>query len=310
MNFMTGIEDFIHGKSYEKGTNMTTSALTTDNPHSGSLLEKYQVPIVFLLVLGLTWPFMIWDMLASQDILPFRLPVPVMLMQSYMPTLAAVIVTGLISGRTGIRALFRKLFIARVGFKWYGFAVFGIAAICVAAILLGNQFGPSPAASILSEGMPPRSRSVELLLTVAFYFILTGVLNGEEFAWRGFALPRLQSKYNALVSSVILSVPFTLFHLPLFFDPAMNMGPFASFAIRAIALTILFTWLYNHTRGSVLLAYFMHGAFNTWTRVFSIDPGNSFQDWMMTVVMVILAASVVAVSGVENLSRTNSRITE
>ena len=289
---------------------MTTSILASDKHAPSSLVEKYQIPIVFLLVLGLTWPFMIWDALASHGILPFRLPLPVMLMQSYMPTLAAVIVTGLIAGRTGIRALFRKLLIARVGFRWYGFAIFGIAAICMAAILLGNQFGPVSADPILSNGMPPLSRPVELLLTIAVYFVLTGVLNGEELAWRGFALPRLQAKYNALVSSLILSVPFTLFHLPLFFDPAMNMGPFASFAIRAVALTTLFTWLYNHTRGSVLLAYIMHAAFNTWTRVFSIDPGNAFQDWMMTVVMVILAGIVVAAAGAENLSRTNSRITE
>jgi membrane protease YdiL (CAAX protease family) len=289
---------------------MTTSVLTSDQTNSGSFLEKYQIPIVFLLVLGLTWPFMIWDALASHGILPFRLPLPVMLMQSYMPTLAAVIVTGLIAGRTGIRALFRKLLIARVGFRWYAFAVFGIAAICIAGILLGDRFGSASALPVLSNGMPPLSRPVELLLTIAVYFVLTGVLNGEELAWRGFALPRLQAKYNALVSSLILSVPFTLFHLPLFFDPAMNMGPFASFAIRAVALTTLFTWLYNHTRGSVLLAYIMHAAFNTWTRVFSIDPGNAFQDWMMTVVMVILAGIVVAVAGAENLSRTNSRITE
>lgn len=145
--------------------------------------------------------------------------------------------------------------------------------------VLVNQFGPLPTIPIISDNMPPISRPVELLLGVAFYFILTGVLNGEELAWRGFALPRLQAKYNALVSSVILSVPFILFHLPLFFDPAMNMGPFASFALQAFALTVLFTWVYNHTRGSVLLAYLVHASFNTWTRVFSIDTaGNPFQD--------------------------------
>jgi membrane protease YdiL (CAAX protease family) len=137
-----------------------------------------------------------------------------------------------------------------------------------------------------------------------------GLLNGEELAWRGFALPRLQARYNALGASLILSLPFSLFHLPLFFDPAMNMGPFASFVLRAAALAILFTWLYNHTRGSVLLAYIMHAAFNTWTNVFSIVPGNHFQDWMMTVVMVILAAIVVVVYGPQNLSRTHSRVTE
>jgi CAAX protease family protein len=287
---------------------MITSVLTTNKASSTSLVEKYQLPIVFLLVLGLTWPFMIWDALASHEILPFRLPIPLMLMQSYMPTLAAVIVIGVTQGRTGIRALFSKLLIARVGFRWYAFAIFGIAAICITAILLGNQFGPAPALPILSQGAP--SNPVALLLNIMIIFLVRGVLNGEELAWRGFALPRLQAKYNALMSSVILSVPFTLFHLPLFFDPVMNMGPFASFAIRAIALTILFTWLYNHTCGSVLLAYVLHAAFNTWTSIFSIQPGNHFQDWMMTVVMVILAAIVVAVFGAENLARTNSRVTE
>ncbi len=288
---------------------MTTSVLTTNKTTSNSLIEKYQTLILFLLVLGLTWPFMIWDALASHDVLPFRLPIPVMLMQAYMPTLAAVIVTGVTKGKAGIRALFAKLLIARVGFRWYAFAIFVIAAICMAAVLLGNQFGPSPALPILSKEMP--SAPIALLLNITAMFIFRGILNGEELAWRGSALPQLQAKYNALISSVILSVPFTLFHLPLFFDPAMNMGPFASFAIRAVALTILFTWIYNNTRGSVLLAYFMHAAFNTWTHVFSIETAtNPFQDWMMTVVMVIVAVIVVAFSGAENLSRTNARIQE
>jgi membrane protease YdiL (CAAX protease family) len=274
-----------------------------------SLVEKYQILIGFLLILALTCPFMIWDALAAHDILPFRLPLLVMLMQAYMPTVAVVIVTGLITGKAGIRALFAKLLIARVGFGWYVYATFGIAAICVATILLSNPFGPLPAVPILAEGMP--SNPIALFAMVAITFLVRGILNGEELAWRGFALPKLQAKYNALVSSAILSVPFVLFHLPLFFDPNMNMGPFASFAIRAVALTILFTWLYNNTRGSVLLAYLMHAAFNTWTNVFSIQTStNHFQDWMMTAVMVFVAAIVVATSGAKDLSRTNSRIQE
>ncbi len=287
---------------------MTTSVLTPSKSASNSLVNKYPLAIFFLLVLGLTWPFMIWDALASHNILPFRLPIPVMLIQSYMPTLAAVIVIGLIQGRAGIRALFRKLLIGRVGLRWYIFAIFGMAATSIAAILLGNLFGSSPALPILSKEMP--SGLIAVLLNATLLFIVTGILNGEELAWRGFALPRLQSKYNALISSLILSVPWTLFHLPLFFDLNMNMGSFASFAIRIVATTILFTWMFNNTRGSVLLAYMLHAAGNTWTRIFSIDPSYHFQDWMITVVTVILAIVVTAISGAENLSRTNTRIQE
>jgi membrane protease YdiL (CAAX protease family) len=287
---------------------MTTSILMSNKSTSNSLVNKYPLAVFFLLVLGWTWPFMIWDALASHDILPFRLPIPVMLIQSYMPTLAAVIVIGLIKGTAGIRALFRKLRIARVGFRWHIFAIFGMAATSIAALLLGNLFGFLPALPILSKEMP--TGLIAVLLNATILFVVTGILNGEELAWRGFALPRLQSKYNALTSSLILSVPWTLFHLPLFFDLNMNMGSFASFAIRIAATTILFTWMFNNTRGSVLLAYMLHAAGNTWTRIFSIDPGYYFQDWMITAVTVILAIVVTAISGAENLSRTNIRIQE
>jgi len=138
----------------ERNLTMSTSILTTNKTSFSSVIEKYQTLILFALVLGLTWPFMIWDALASHNILPFRLPIPVMLMQAYMPTLAAVIVTGSTKGRAGIRALFAKLLIARVGFRWYAFAIFVIAAICIATVLLGNQFGTSPALPILSKDMP------------------------------------------------------------------------------------------------------------------------------------------------------------
>jgi CAAX protease family protein len=239
---------------------MTTSVIATNKTSSNSLVEQYALPLFFLLVYGLTWPFMIWDALASRDILPFRLPIPVMLIQSYMPTLAAVIIIGVTQGRAGIRGLFRKLLIARVGFRWYIFAIFGVAVMSITAILLGNQFGSAPALPIISKEAP--TSAIALLLNTAVLFLITGILNGEELAWRGFALPRLQSKYNALISSLILSVPWTLFHLPLFFDLNMNMGPFASFAIRIVATTILFTWMFNNTRGSVLLAYMLHAAGN------------------------------------------------
>jgi hypothetical protein len=155
---------------------MTTSILTSNKSASNSFVHKYPLAFFFALVYALTWPFMIWDALASHDILPFRLPIPVMLIQSYMPTLAAVIVIELIQGRAGIRALFRKLLIARVGFRWHIFAIFGMAATSIAAILLGNLFGSSPALQIFSKEMPTGLSAV--LLNATILFVVTGILNG------------------------------------------------------------------------------------------------------------------------------------
>lgn len=293
---------------------MTTFTGISNPSTTKPFIEKYPLATFFTLALGLTWIFMIVDALGSHGILPFRLPLPLMLMMGYMPTLAAVIITGRLQGKAGVRALFSKLLIAHVGIGWYLFAIFGFAAVSVAALELYNLFGNGPALPLLSTKLPPFSNPLQLILYVAPMFIVITLVNGEELAWRGFALPRLQAKYNALTSSLILGLLWTLFHLPLFFTRTGSSQvdeSFVSFLISTVSLTVLYTWMYNNTRGSVLLAYLLHGAANTWTQVFSIDHnGSSFVGWTMTGLIVLAAAIVVAVAGPENLSRKNVRLQE
>jgi len=129
-----------------------------------------------------------------------------------------------------------------------------------------------------------------LLISTFLPSVLMGMLItsiGEELAWRGFALPRLQYRYNTLTSSLIVGTFWTLFYLPLFF-----------------------TWMYNNTRRSVLLAYILHASANTWTRIFSIDSGNEVQFWIGTNLTLLLVLFVVKMAGAENLSRNHVRIQE
>jgi membrane protease YdiL (CAAX protease family) len=292
---------------------MSTSVLTTTKINSSWLVAKYPILTFIFLVYALTWPFFIFEVMASYEMLPFELPMPIMILQGFMPGLAAIIVTGLISGKAGIRALLSKLLIGRVGFRWYTFAIFSLAAVCVAAIALNNLFGTS-LVPFLSTKMPPFSGPIELLVNIAVLLIFSAIFNSEELGWRGFALPRLQSKYNALTSSLILSIPWLFFHLPLFFKLGSSQAnsSFIGYGIGIIAQTVIFTWMYNNTRGSVLLATLLHASSNTWTQIFSInsEATNQFLAWMMPLVLVVIAVVVTLTSGVENLSRTNQRIQE
>jgi membrane protease YdiL (CAAX protease family) len=293
---------------------MTTSTFASTENKSRSWIHRYPLAAFFLLAYGLTWPFILLEVFESYEMLPFQVPMPVLILQAFMPGLAAVIVTGLISGRSGIGALFNKLTIVRVGPGWYGIAIFGLAAVSAAAIGLHNLFSSSADIPLLSTKLPPVSGPVELLLNIVFLFIFSVLFNSEELGWRGFALPRLQAKYNALTSSLILSVPWLFFHLPLFFKLGSSQADssFLCYGIGIMATTVLFTWLYNNTRGSLLPAFFLHASSNTWTQIFSInsDATNHFLAWMMTGVLVLIAIIVVLVSGAENLSRTNSRVQE
>ena len=73
---------------------------------------------------------------------------------------------------------------------------------------------------------------------------------------------------------------------------------------------MLYTWLFNHTRGSVLLAYLFHASANTWSMVFPVDHANDYVGWTVTGLLFLLALVVVVTNGAENLARRTERIRE
>jgi membrane protease YdiL (CAAX protease family) len=123
--------------------------------------------------------------------------------------------------------------------------------------------------------MPALSFWPTYLLIYLLFLIFEGPL-GEEPGWRGFALPRLQQRSGPLVGTLLLGVLWGLWHLPLFFIPGTDwyalsvvgtgfMGhlvPLGVFVIWTIALAITFTWIFNNTRGSLLLAMLLHASIN------------------------------------------------
>src|SRR5687768_8481016 len=126
------------------------------------------------------------------------------------PTVAAYWVTGVLEGKAGIKRLFRRTFQFRAGLQWYAVALFAFPSIWIAAY------------SFLYEGAPFATLAANPYLLISTFLpsVLMGMLItsiGEELAWRGFALPRLQFRYNTLTSSLIVGTFWTLFYLPLFF---------------------------------------------------------------------------------------------
>jgi uncharacterized protein len=95
---------------------------------------------------------------------------------------------------------------------------------------------------------------------IAYNFISFGI--GEEAGWRGFALPVLQQKYGALLATSILSMIWAIWHLPLFlYRPGymnMDMGGIAGWLASLYVGAILLTWLFNSSRGSVLICGVFH----------------------------------------------------
>jgi CAAX protease family protein len=229
-----------------------------------ALLARHPLTFYFLIAYAFSW--LVWVPLAlSKDgagVLSFRSPIgasaSVVVASFVGPFLSAFIMTGVTEGRTGTGRLLRRCVLWQVGFGWYLVALIGIPLI----LLLGVTVLPGAMASFrgLAFLVTPRP-----WLSQIVYVLLHGPL-GEEPGWRGFALPRLQRLYGPLVGSLILGPLWALWHLPFFWVPAWSFPPtlfnIVMFVVAAVPLTIVMTWVFNNTKGSVLMAILVHATFD------------------------------------------------
>ncbi|HEX6478051.1 MAG TPA: CPBP family intramembrane glutamic endopeptidase [Ktedonobacteraceae bacterium] len=248
-----------------------STIVTTSQPATSSPLRRLIVdhPLVayFVIAFAGTWAFLLPFALSRNvnglGLLPFTLPDSAFLIAFVLgtlagPALASLSVTAVTSGRAGVGQLLRRCVQWRVGIGWYLIAIFGFPLIYLVAysVFLGMNL---PLALLVQW---------PLLFTVFLPWAVFNILTGsfaEELGWRGFALPRLQQRYGPVLGSIILGTLHGLWHLPAFFTRLL--GPFslpyyAGFLFAAIASTFLCTWIFNHTKGSVLLATLTHACSN------------------------------------------------
>jgi membrane protease YdiL (CAAX protease family) len=133
--------------------------------------------------------------------------------------------------------------------------------------------------------------------------VLGALVLGEELGWRGYALPRLQARHSGLVASLILGALWAAWHLINATIPGMSAywNSFPAFALFVIPQTILFTWLANHTRASVLLAWLFHAAINAAGS--QLFVGDQVRQWWLSGVVYGLAALIVIIVTGSELAR-------
>jgi membrane protease YdiL (CAAX protease family) len=261
------------------------------------LAKRRPLTTFFVMAYGLSWA--LWIPLCVFRDAPGTYVSLALLIGSNVPSAVAILLTAASLGKGGIRALLRRLLIWRVGLRWYlvllGPTALVLVAISAAAVLVG---GPTATLAV------PVATAV---IIVAFQ-TFPGSALGEEIGWRGYALPRLQTHRSALISSLVLGALHVLWHLPLWLrgltDHPLRLFP--AFAIQGVALAVIYTWLYNSTKGSVLLAVLFHTATNAPLTLVLVPLGVAdfaLPFWLLALLTVLAAIIVVAVTGPSQLSR-------
>jgi hypothetical protein len=129
-----------------------------------------------------------------------------------------------------------------------------------------------------------------LLLVSLWLFLLT-----EETAWRGFALPRLQARMPPVPAALLLGLLWGLWHIPLFLiaDSFQSSIPFAGFLLSILATSVLTSWIFNHTRGSVLLAAVFHATTDVAIAYSGVMSASTGLFWLMVALQCLAAAAVI-----------------
>ncbi|HEY5158902.1 MAG TPA: type II CAAX endopeptidase family protein [Anaerolineales bacterium] len=219
----------------------------------------------------------------------------------FVPSLLAVFLTWKKEGKSGLRLLGRRIIQFKLGWRWYVvtflIVIAGTAGQLTVNKLLGNTF----------NGI--------LFLAQLGSFLLLLVLGplSEEIGWRGYALGRLQTRWNALTSSLIVGLVWALWHLPLFMMVGTSQHelgvPFIGFLIKLMASSILYTWFYNNTKQSLWSAILLHWLYTYAAQVLSSGVTRSpLYNWLEVFPYVIMAAIVVLIWKPQTLSRSQKTL--
>jgi membrane protease YdiL (CAAX protease family) len=131
-----------------------------------------------------------------------------------------------------------------------------------------------------------------LLIPLLASWISPSVL-GEEIGWRGYALPRLQRSLNPLLASLLIGLLAAASQAWIFLAPgaAFSAGLFLVLVVNSVAVSVLATWLYNRTGGSLLAVTLLRAALAVSLLVFAAPPEG------MAVALAALAVVAIFATG-------------
>jgi membrane protease YdiL (CAAX protease family) len=175
------------------------------------------------------------------------------------PITAAFLLCAMEAGSAGVGDLARRMFLWRGRLLWVLVALVAPYILLVLAIV-GTSLISGTAITLAGFGESREFPQFSALAFLAYNIVSFGF--GEEVGWRGYALPRLQVRHSALIASLLLTVGWALWHLPLFlYRPGyttMDAAGVVGWLFSLLTGSVLLTWLYNESRGSILVVAIFH----------------------------------------------------
>ncbi|WP_017610953.1 CPBP family intramembrane glutamic endopeptidase [Nocardiopsis xinjiangensis] len=248
-------------------------------------VDRHRVAVFYTLLLALSWSYLFLTMDGGEALSRMA---PLVLVG---PSVCAFLVVLTAHGTAGARALASGILRVGAPARVHLIALVGVpSCFLVAAYAVAFLAFPGQAAA------PSTASLVNAAVNFAAVFVLAGL--GEEFGWRGLALPRLQERHGPLAASSLVGLMWSAWHLPLGFGEQGWASGNMVFFVSVTAAAFFYTWLFNRTGGSLLAVALLHTTENAsgwiYQDAFSFEPpGFLFFDALKAGVWVLLAGLAV-----------------
>jgi len=267
-----------------------------------TFIKKYPVLTYYILVFVISWGGILLVVgptgIPGTEEQVERLVLFVLLALFAGPSIAGILLTGLVYGRSGFRELLSRLLRRQVGFRWYAVALLFAPLFQTVVWLTLCQFSPKFLPSIMSTS----DKAMLLLSSIAVGIIGGGFL--EELGWTGFAVPELRHRYSIFTTGLIVGILHGVWHILItLWMSGTSAGAFSlaifwpGMLFHIVSLTayrILMMGVYDRT-GSLLLAILMHASLSASRRVLNpvglaLVPGLIYELIFAAALWIVVAA--------------------
>jgi membrane protease YdiL (CAAX protease family) len=256
-----------------------------------SWITRHQLVAYLSLTVGWSWLFLLAAILCAPGAEPFVATV-LRVLSGVGPALVGIALVYVTTGRDGRRDYWRRAIdFRRIGGRWYAVVFLTLPLLTALSALFdilfgGRGIGLEAAADLV--GRP-------LMILPYLVFILFFGPVPEELGWRGYALDRMQAKWSALTSSLVLGAVWAIWHLPLFFventyQYNLDFGTLRSWIFLAsiVPQALVITWIYNNTQRSTLSAILFHFMINLAGELFELTAAAEMCQFVLWIVLAVL----------------------
>ena len=259
----------------------------------------------FLITFAISWLIWLPGVLNALNVIDFNLTLNhysiLNLIGGFGPSITCFLLLMIRNKKDEIKALFKSLIKFRnIGKFWWIPLLFLYPLIELIAFLINMISGGTVSVTFLL--------SEPWLIPIYFLGSLLPFTNAfrEEFGWRGYALNRIQIKWNAIFSSIILGLIWGFWHLPLYFFPTSQQIygyiPFWVFMTEAVIISCLMTWIFNNTNSSMLTAILFHTIVNLSGSIFANYLAD-FTLYLSLILKIMVTVIIIILFGIKKMVR-------